>query len=478
MVFPLIFGHLTFASHRCWTVYMKKAVFLAAQAWRRQHGDSSLHAAKRDGGGEVLMFVRPGMGPFPLVGWKRTMENGIEVYEGPDGEKCETQGKAFDLEMAKRAATSGGAEGHEALSVLQRFLVDNCSETRVHTISAPCAAPAEDMSPGAGLQSSSVELRGDTQVAGDDTSSKSEVVAQRVVVTTSTLEDWLWRGDHPVVAAMCLAVYAMWIYRVERPPPADHSVRGAIRRYVECDFSPDYKLHGSHAQRLATEMRVPLFEGFTMPPSNRDSETAAMFKQLLTRPLAVPEDLSIPVDIRLLQAFEPTCPPRGANRADASAWDAQAFSAAWVAFSKEQSTEATEGRRRFLSRFEWPSIWETDEVQEHLKEMLGDERDGWEDDGAADPSAAPSIDYDARTPRASVRQYSSLIGERVATNLEGLARARHEKPTKRREEDAHVHESYIKMTIGGGHDAADAGSDTEALPIQSAPSERIFPPVL
>ena len=59
-----------------------------------------------------------------------------------------------------------------------------------------------------------------------------------------------------------------------------------------------------------------------------------MFKQLLTRPLAVPVDLSIPVDIRLLQAFAPTCPPQGANRADASAWGAQAFSAAWVAFSK------------------------------------------------------------------------------------------------------------------------------------------------
>ena len=43
----------------------------------------------------------------------------------------------------------------------------------------------------------------------------------RVVVTTSTLEDWLWRGEDPIVGDMSWQVYAMWIYRVERPPPED-----------------------------------------------------------------------------------------------------------------------------------------------------------------------------------------------------------------------------------------------------------------
>eukprot|EP00973_Karenia_brevis_P038749 5348128-Karenia_brevis.AAC.1 len=33
MVFPRLFGHLSFASHRCWTVYMRKAIFLPAEAW-------------------------------------------------------------------------------------------------------------------------------------------------------------------------------------------------------------------------------------------------------------------------------------------------------------------------------------------------------------------------------------------------------------------------------------------------------------
>ena len=31
----------------------------------------------------------------------------------------------------------------------------------------------------------------------------------RIVVTTSTLEDWLWRGDDPVLQPMSWQVYSM-----------------------------------------------------------------------------------------------------------------------------------------------------------------------------------------------------------------------------------------------------------------------------
>ena len=51
MIFPILYGHMTFASHRCWTVYVKKGVFQAAQAWRRMYGRSIRHAAIRAEGG-------------------------------------------------------------------------------------------------------------------------------------------------------------------------------------------------------------------------------------------------------------------------------------------------------------------------------------------------------------------------------------------------------------------------------------------
>eukprot|EP00959_Pyramimonas_sp_CCMP1952_P117089 2447543-Pyramimonas_sp.AAC.1 len=39
----------------------------------------------------------------------------------------------------------------------------------------------------------------------------------RIVRTTSTLDDWLHRGGDPVLKHMSLQVYAMWVYRCEKP---------------------------------------------------------------------------------------------------------------------------------------------------------------------------------------------------------------------------------------------------------------------
>ena len=38
MAFPILFGHLSFTTHRCWTVFMRKSIYLAAEAWRRYYG--------------------------------------------------------------------------------------------------------------------------------------------------------------------------------------------------------------------------------------------------------------------------------------------------------------------------------------------------------------------------------------------------------------------------------------------------------
>ena len=87
-------------------------------------------------------------------------------------------------------------------------------------------------------------------------------------------QDWLFRGNHPVVAAMSFQVYAMWVYRVEKP--AMRAQQCKRLRYIDIEFAPEYVLNVTHSQRIATEFRVPLFEGFTMASTNVDSETADM----------------------------------------------------------------------------------------------------------------------------------------------------------------------------------------------------------
>ena len=79
-------------------------------------------------------------------------------------------------------------------------------------------------------------------------------------------------------------------------------------------------------------------------------------------------------------------------------------------------------RRRFLERYEWPSLWETREIQDELQTM-------WLLDGEHTAEEQPADDYsrsdpnccpDHEKPRASVEQYVALVGADVAANLEGI----------------------------------------------------------
>ena len=79
--------------------------------------------------------------------------------------------------------------------------------------------------------------------------------------------------------------------------------------------------------------------------------------------------------------------------------------------------------------------------------------------GAADEP----IDHDSRKPRATVEQYTSIIGEEVSENLEGLARARLEKPPRAYQTDAEIHEQYTRI-VHGGEDADDDGAEGDPLP--------------
>ena len=423
MLFPILFGHMTFASHRCWTVYVKKGVYLAAEAWRQVYGRAVRHAALRDGGGTILQYVRHGMDPYPMPRWKRIeLSDGQNLYEGPNGELYEDLHAAYEHDIAAKAANTGVAQNRVALDFLQRFLKDSCSET---------------------------EQREDN--------------GTRFAVTTSTLEDWLHRGDHPILAPMSLLVYAMWVFRVEKPRWCPGATPAP--RFIDIDFATEYALRTTHRQRLATEFRVPLWEGFSMPSSNVDSETAALYKQLLLRPLSVPCG-EAPADQRLVEAFTPLCSPGTEGAGLGGCPDgARAFTHNWLRYSEDQEVEARRGFGRFLLRYEWPSLWETAEVQTVLHGMWTPARADAEPDdlGGADAGLLDPVHcHDRGKPRATVAQYTALLCVEVAANLEGLARARLEKRPRQYQSDASVHQAYMRATSGGGETAGgEAGLDFE-----------------
>ena len=208
----------------------------------------------------------------------------------------------------------------------------------------------------------------------------------RIVRSTSTLDDWLHRGDHPVLRHMSLQVYAMWVYRCET---SDGLWRDKARaRHLDFDFAPHYALVATHKQRLAPELRVPLFEGFTMPTMNKDCETACLHKQLLLRPLAVATAETLE-DERLLKAFVPLMEAPDAPR-DKHVRGSNCFTRGWGSYQAVADEEARVAAARFLARHEWPSIWETQEVQEELIVLYqARARGGDEEVDSLDPCTLP-----------------------------------------------------------------------------------------
>ena len=62
VIFPLLYQHLTYASHRSWKLYVKKAIFFGVEAWRRHYGDSILNrVVDRGDEAEPVILCRPGL---------------------------------------------------------------------------------------------------------------------------------------------------------------------------------------------------------------------------------------------------------------------------------------------------------------------------------------------------------------------------------------------------------------------------------
>ena len=251
-------------------------------------------------------------------------------------------------------------------------------------------------------------------------------------------------------------------------------MRAAVPRYVDLYFDPSYKLYQTHAQRISTEPRVPMFEGFTMPPLTLDPERNAMYKQVQCRPTAVHSGDTGDCDAEqlVLDAFKRySTPKQRVSGEDLSETAAVAFTRAFLEWQQDMKTEAAIARLRFADRFEFPSLWETAEMVQLLEEKLAL--------ATGTAVTVPATDPDLKKPRCTASQYSSLLAESRIAHLEGLARARQQKPKRRRDADARLYEEYVKVTTAGEKDDPEVDNPEEELEVIAPPKpSEVFQKIL
>ncbi|CAK0817607.1 unnamed protein product, partial [Prorocentrum cordatum] len=276
MVFPMLFGHLSFMTHRCWKVFMRKSIYLAAESWRRRYGQAD---AAESAPTASITYAAPGTGQqVAMPGWREVQREGETVYVSPDGEEfdaIEYAHQAFQI-----ANASGGSlrDATKALNKMREGEAEEVPEAPGPTV--------EGLAQG--------KFRG-------------AVLSQH--------DDWMHRGDHPIVRDMSLYVYSIWVYRVGLPlyalPAGELEPEGSGGRtlHVDIAFDSSYSAARSWTQRLAVEPRIPRADGFQFVGAESNLETHYLMKSVLLRPVHLP-DADGPNDtkeLRYLCAYEHLC---------------------------------------------------------------------------------------------------------------------------------------------------------------------------
>ena len=157
---------------------MRKSIYLAAESWRRRYGQADTADRPPDAS---ITFTVPGTGQqVAMPGWSETQRGDATVYVSPDGEEFDT------IEYAHRA-----------------FELANASGGSLRNVTSTLAKTREGVSE---------EAPGPTVDALAQGKFRGAVLSQH--------DDWMHRGDHPIVWDMNLYVHSIWVYRVEQPSHA------------------------------------------------------------------------------------------------------------------------------------------------------------------------------------------------------------------------------------------------------------------
>ena len=287
MLFPIIFGHMSFQTHRCWCVFMKRAIWLTAEAWRRYYGQVSLPKADTDAAAPQFKLPSGSMVALP-EGWRRDVQDGEVLYMDPDGTSYNER-EILPLALAAFEQEKSGGRRGAALQALMRSL--------------------ERLREGA-----SEEPRQHPEDGVDATGADAAKVRY---YSFDQLDDWHHRGTHPILLHMSLYEYSVWVYRVESSPYAVSTAQAQKKkpRHLDIPFDPEYSLGTTWTQRLSREPRVPRVEGMRFE-SLANPEMHYLLKSALLRPVFMglvastnepsPSNLE-PVRLRLLRSYEPLC---------------------------------------------------------------------------------------------------------------------------------------------------------------------------
>jgi len=286
MLFPIMFGHMSFQTHRCWCVFIRRATWLAAESWRRFYGQTG--GSENGATSTTLLFHLPHGKSMQLPeGWTTELQSpGQVAYVDPSG-------TSYSAENMIQVATA---------------LLQDKEKLPKRTVQQVLKQHLDKLN----LREGASEEQVDDATAAPATAAQSGSKAS--YHGYDQLDDWHFRGSHPILVNMPLYEYSRWVYRVEfcLYGSANAQAPRAKPRHVDIPFHKDYVLGKTWIQRLSREPRVPRIEGMKFH-SEANPEMHFMLKSLLLRPIHLQSHDEANTDggdtrtMRLLHAYQSFC---------------------------------------------------------------------------------------------------------------------------------------------------------------------------
>ena len=224
-------------------------------------------------------------------------------------------------------------------------------------------------------------------------------------------------------------------------------------------FHPGYKLATGYAQRLSVTERVPKIDGYTMPPpraggsgSITDFELNAMFKSVLHRPTTLRRSSDSVVGDPL-ECYRELHARPDEEEAKYPWTPTTAFSGAWYSYFAAVQEKARRASRKLLARQELETIWETQEMERALCEVLD----------MKVPDAPPRIPEDLESSKLTCEEYVAYVIVEVVGNMDAIAWARVNRKTRLPELCQHLE------VLGGGRAMGNTDVDDDVQQLMATP---------
>ena len=335
LVFPMLFDHMSFATHRCWETNLKVAYAKTLSAWQ-EHFKGSLKALheKASVSQSIGFFL-----PAQQSGRANELPAGWLMQRRPQNAS----------QSANAAATVAVVE--EETGEDQQFIYISPGGQRFTSLQQALQYAQNDK-----LRN---RLNAEMQALQTESFDHNSNIH---VQFTSNHEDYMHRGGHPIMQALPAYVYNMWVYGARKQSSQD-----PLGDYViSFDYDVDYKPSALvRTQRLSLIPKIPPLEGMQIPSPDVDPHKMSLIKLLLFKPLGQSNDMDEkgnPLDPYRAIFLDAENAQKKLKRGEQeNPYDV--FPRAWKQYWQDTVLpKAADAQKKIEARMELPTLWECLEV--------------------------------------------------------------------------------------------------------------------